>query len=102
MRRNQTDVERLLWSHLRSRQLNGLKFRRQFPIQRYILDFYCLTKKIAIELDGGQHNTDTGRVRDDERDALLARMNITVLRFWNNEIIENIDGVVEKILMPAK
>lgn len=102
LRKNQTDMERILWSHLRSRQLCGLKFRRQFPIQQYILNFYCPERRIAIELDGGQHNTDAYKIRDQERDMLLARMNIIVLRFWNNEIIENIDGVVAKILMTVK
>lgn len=99
LRKNQTDVERLLWSHLRNRQLFEFKFRRQFPVGKYILDFYCPEKSIAIELDGGQHNTDIHRVRDQKRDEFLAQMKISVVRFWNNEILENMDGVIEKILM---
>lgn len=95
LRNNATEVERLLWSRLKSSQLEGVKFRRQQPIERYIVDFISFEKKIAIELDGGQHSENTDY--DTYRDACLKANGFTVLRFWNNEVIENIDGVLEVI-----
>ena len=95
LRRDATDVERILWFALRDR-LPGWNFRRQHPIGRRIVDFACPERKLAIELDGGQHAL---RAEDDERRSLeLGQRGYSVLRFWNNEVLENLDGVLETIL----
>ena len=96
LRRNQTDAEKILWKHLRARQFCGLKFRRQYPIGNYIVDFVCLEKSIIIEVDGGQHSENE---KDKERDKWLKEEGFMVLRFWNNEVMKNIEGVLEKIRM---
>lgn len=85
----------MLWQHLRSRQLEGLKFRRQQPIDNYIVDFVCLEKRIIIEVDGGQHAVE--KEKDIERDNYLERNGFRVLRFWNNDVLTNIDGTLEVI-----
>jgi len=95
LRNNPTDVERLLWQHLRKRQMLGLKFRRQQPVDNYIVDFICLENKLVIEVDGGQHSSQ--QEEDRERDRDLERSGFKVLRFWNNEVLENMEGVLEKI-----
>ena len=95
LRNNSTDVERLLWRHLRNSQLDGVKFRRQQSIETYIVDFVSFDKKIVIELDGGQHSENTDY--DTQRDICLKANGFTVLRFWNNNVIENIEGVLEVI-----
>ena len=95
LRKAQTDAEGLLWYYLRDRQLGGHKFRRQQPIGNYIADFVCLSKKLIVELDGGQH--DEQRAYDRERDACLHEQGFRVLRFWNNEVIGNCHGVLERI-----
>lgn len=94
-RRVQTDTEKLLWHHLRARQLAGFKFRRQYPVRNYILDFYCIEKKLAVELDGSQHilNEDYDR----NRENALRSNGITVLRFWDNDVLQNMDGVLTRI-----
>jgi len=97
LRKRSTDVEIVLWRHLRAKQMEGLKFRRQQPIGDYIVDFVCFEKKIIIEVDGGQHAVET--VRDAERDDWLRNQGFTVLRFWNNEVLTNTEGVLEKIRM---
>ncbi len=95
LRKNFTDTERLLWRHLRAKQMEGYKFRRQEPIGGYIVDFVCQEKKIVIEVDGGQHSVE--RERDFERDNWLGGQGYKVLRFWNNEVLMNINGVLELI-----
>ena len=95
LRNNSTDVERLLWRHLKNSQLEGVKFRRQQPIETYIADFISFDKKIVIELDGGQHAENNDY--DMHRDACFIANGFTVLRFWNNDVIENIEGVLEVI-----
>ncbi len=95
LRKNLTDTERLLWKHLRARQLEGIKFRRQEPIGKFIVDFVSLEKQIVIEVDGGQHSVN--EQKDRERDKWLRNEGFKVLRFWNNEVLENIDGVLEVI-----
>ena len=95
LRKNMTDVERLLWLKIRSRQLLGYRFRRQHPIKNYIVDFVCLDSKLIIELDGGQHIDQHDY--DERRDKVLNQEGFEVLRFWNNEIIENLDGVLEVV-----
>src|SRR6185437_11052739 len=95
LRRDATDVENLLWRALRESGTRW-KFRRQHPIGRHIADFVCPARKLVIELDGGQH--DARAAADDARSAALAVHGYRVVRFWNNEVIENIEGVVMAIL----
>ena len=95
LRNNLTDAEHRLWQRLRNSQMEDVKFRRQQPIEKYIVDFVSFDKRIVIELDGGQH-AESGN-RDQQRDRCLAMNGFSVLRFWNNEIFENLDGVLEII-----
>jgi very-short-patch-repair endonuclease len=95
LRSNMTDAETHLWQHLRARQIIGLKFRRQHPAGKYILDFACIEAKLAIELDGGQHNE--LQMQDKLRTAWLESQEWMVLRFWNNEVLQNTEGVLEEI-----
>lgn len=95
LRTSSTDVENLLWRQLRRKQFAGLKFRRQQPIDNYIVDFVCFDKRVVIEVDGGQHASE--RDKDAERDGYLIRSGFKVLRFWNNEVLQNMDGVWEVI-----
>ncbi|SDW36973.1 DUF559 domain-containing protein [Nitrosomonas communis] len=95
LRKNQTDAEKLLWGLLRDYRFAGRKFRRQHPINRYILDFYCHELKLAIELEGGQHNEDTTQQYDEERTRLLNEQGIRLIRFWNNEVLQQTDSVLE-------
>jgi very-short-patch-repair endonuclease len=95
LRRDETDVERQLWHRLRNGQICAAHFRRQHPTGRYILDFYCPALALAIELDGGQHAQ--AGTRDRERDEWLRQQGVTVLRFWNSDVVENLDGVLEAI-----
>ena len=97
LRRNQTDAEQLLWSILRGRRFGNFKFRRQHPLGRMILDFYCHEAKLSIELDGGQHNTEEGRRRDGARTQEITSQGIRELRFWNYEVLEETDAVLEAI-----
>lgn len=95
LRKNQTDAEKLLWQHLRNRQMLGQKFRRQFPIDTYIVDFACLEVKLTIELDGGQH---TEQIEyDQRRTEQLQKRGFKVIRFWNNDVLQNTTGVLEAI-----
>ena len=95
LRRHQTDAERILWFRLRGRRLVGWKFKRQVPIDRFIADFVCADAKLIIELDGGQH---ADRMPQDERTRTLEAMGYLVLRFWNNDVMRNLEGVLETIL----
>jgi very-short-patch-repair endonuclease len=97
LRRASTDAEQKLWAHLRNRQLRGAKFRREHPIGPYIADFFCLEAKLIVEVDGGGHATEAQRRADAARAAYLENCGYRVLRFWNNEVIGNIDGVLERI-----
>ena len=97
LRRNQTDAEKTFWSHVRSKQFHGLKFFRQYSIGPYILDFYCPKLKLAIELDGGQHALDNNQEYDAARAEYLKIQGIEVIRFWNNDVLQNISGVLAKI-----
>lgn len=98
LRKNQTPWERKLWSEIRGRKISNLKFRRQFKIGKYITDFCCLDKMLIIELDGGHHNEDTIIIEDKIRQKYLEYNGYKVLRFWNNEIEENLEGVIARIL----
>jgi len=95
LRKKFTNTERVLWKHLRAKQMEGLKFRRQEPIGNYIVDFVCHEKRIIIEVDGGQHSTE--REKDNERDNWLKEQGYMVLRFWNNEVLTKLTGVLEVI-----
>jgi very-short-patch-repair endonuclease len=94
LRANQTDAETKLRNRIRNRQINGDKFVRQEPIGRYICDFVCREKLIVIEVDGGQHSES---VRDEVRDRYLRAQGYRVMRFWNNDVLSNIDGVLTVI-----
>ncbi|WP_408967383.1 endonuclease domain-containing protein [Oryzomonas sp.] len=87
----------MVWYGLCRRQLGGFCFRRQHPIERFVLNFYCSEAKPAIELDGGQHNEPDSKVRDKERTDFLAVCDIEVLRFWNNEVLSNLEAVLQQI-----
>ena len=94
LRIHQTDAEIRLWYRLRNRQIAGFKFVRQEPIERYVCDFMCRERKLVIEVDGGQHSE---AEKDTIRDQELAQNGYRVLRFWNNEVLGNIEGVLQTI-----
>jgi very-short-patch-repair endonuclease len=96
LRRNMTEAEKLLWSRIRRDQIDGLAFRKQVPVGDYIPDFACLAIKLVIEVDGGQH--DARKAEDDARTAVLENQGYRVLRFWNNEVLGNVDGVLQVIV----
>ena len=96
LRRHSTDAEKLLWRRLRSRQLGGAKFRRQHPIGPYVVDFFCSEQGLVIELDGGQYAIQAER--DARRDRWMESQGYRVLRFWNHELMANVDGVLRRIL----
>src|SRR3972149_10697414 len=97
LRKNQTDAEKKLWFLLRDRGFNGIKFRRQFSIGNYILDFYSSYYKLAIEADGGQHYTQEGIEKDEIRSRELQKMGIRILRLSDSDIFKNTDEVCELI-----
>ena len=94
MRKAQTDAERLLWSRLRNRGLAGYKFRRQYPVGGYIVDFLCMDRMLVVELDGGQH---LDNPEDEIRTRELERQGLRVIRFWNNQVLNETDSVLEAI-----
>ncbi len=96
LRRAETRAERLLWSRLRHRRLGGYKFRRQHSLGRYVVDFLCSERRLAVEVDGGQHAADVAR--DRLRTHWLEAQGLRVVRFWNNEVLENPDGVCSRLL----
>ncbi len=97
LRRNQTTPEDRLWYYIRDRRLNGIKFRRQYSIGLYVVDFYCPKARLVIELDGDSHFTPEAETYDQKRQALIEACNVRVLRFTNLEIMKNIEGVIELI-----
>jgi very-short-patch-repair endonuclease len=100
MRRGPTVAERRLWQALRSRQLAGVKFRRQSPIGAYIVDFVAPTARLIVEIDGGQHATESER--DRVRTRALEAEGYRLIRFWNNDVVENLDGVLQAIVESLK
>ena len=96
LRTNQTDAESRLWYHLRNRRFQGWKFRRQHILQGYIVDFVSLERKLVIELDGGQHAEQ--EAYDNQRTQVLEKDGFKVIRFWNNDVLTNLEGVLETIL----
>jgi len=97
LRRNMTDAEHRMWAILRRKAANGFRFRRQQPIGPYIADFYCPSAKLVIEMDGSGHAEELQAFHDEIRSRWLASRGIRVLRFWNNELNDNPDGVKEAI-----
>jgi very-short-patch-repair endonuclease len=97
LRANMTDAESRLWHALRRDQLNGFSFRKQHPIGPYTVDFYCSRLRLAVEVDGGQH-AEERRQTDDLRTQWLAEKGITVVRYWNNDVLSNLDGVLGNLL----
>ena len=97
LRQDLSDPERLIWAILRDRRFCGFKFRRQHPVKPYVLDFYCHERRVAIELDGGQHNSDGARRYDEQRSRFVESKGISVLRFWNHDVLEDTDAVLEAI-----
>ena len=95
LRSNQTDAERLLWQHLRNRQFRSQKFRRQQIIGPYVVDFVCLEARLIVEIDGGQHAARW--TEDAARTGFLEQQSFRVMRFWNNEVLTNIEGVLYAI-----
>jgi very-short-patch-repair endonuclease len=100
LRVHATDAETKLWLQLRGRRLQGWKFRRQVPMGRYVVDFFCLDAKLIIEVDGGQH--DANRAKDEARTRAIERLGYRVIRFWNNDVLQNTPGVLEQILLSLK
>jgi very-short-patch-repair endonuclease len=95
LRSHQTEAEQRLWYHLRAHRFMDLKFKRQKPVGRYIVDFICVERLLIIEVDGGQHAEQAGY--DQQRDAWLSGQGFIVLRFWNNEVMQQLEGVLEQI-----
>ncbi len=99
LRRNQTDAERALWAKVRNKQFFGIRFFRQYSIGPYIVDFYCPTVKLAVELDGGQHSRSDNREYDTIRSEYLRTQGIDVMRFWDNEVLLDIQSVLSKLVL---
>jgi len=100
LRKEQTEAEKRLWKALRDRGLEGLKFKRQVPIGSFIADFCCRERRLIVELDGGQHAEQVAY--DSWRTGLLEKRDYRVIRFWNEEVMTNLDGVLEAILMAVR
>jgi len=97
LRQNTTKAEQFVWQRLRSRQVENCKFRRQYSVDYYVLDFYCPELRLAIELDGESHNSDEAIAADQARQAAIAALGIRFLRFTNQEIYAHLDAVIERI-----
>ena len=89
-----TDAERAMWSQLRGRRFAGFKFKRQWTIGSYVVDFCCIERRLIIEIDGGQHRVE----RDAARTGVLNRAGYRVIRYWNNDVLGNLDGVLSDLL----
>jgi very-short-patch-repair endonuclease len=99
LRGQHTDAEQVMWRVLRNRRFLDLKFRRQHSFPPYILDFYCDDLKLAVELDGGQHNTDTGLSRDEGRSIYLRSRGVQVVRYWNHDVLGKLETVLEDLML---
>ena len=97
LRHNATDAERKLWQELRMMKQEGRHFRRQVPLAGYIADFACHGCKLVVELDGGQHNGDANAMQDRQRSEQLLRQGYRVVRFWNADVLTNLEGVIDTI-----
>ncbi|HSY86977.1 MAG TPA: DUF559 domain-containing protein [Verrucomicrobiae bacterium] len=100
LRKNLTDAERKLWRYLRRKQIEGHRFRRQVPIGPYYVDFLCLERRLIIEVDGGQHAD--RQAEDAKRTAWLENQGFRVMRCWNNEVLQNFEGVIGAILLALR
>ena len=98
LRQRETTAEKLLWDRLRRKKLHGLKFYRQVPIDRFVVDFYCPRQKLVVELDGKIHDQEDQRKHDEWREHLICEREITVLRFRNEKVLQDLDGVCARIL----
>ena len=98
LRRNSTEAEQRLWQHLRNRQLDGLKFRRQATVGHYVADFLCAEKRLIVELDGGQHSPEA----DAARTAQLEALGYRVVQFWNHDVLQNTEGVLQTMQKEAR
>lgn len=98
LRKDPTEAEALLWTQLRNRRLGGFKFRRQHPYEVFILDFYCKEARLGIEVDGGIHKIKSSVEYDQDRTEILEEEGVKIIRFWNSEVMNDLEGVVEKIL----
>lgn len=98
LRHQLTDAEKALWQRLRDKQLSGFRFRRQAPVGDYIVDFACFSPRLVIELDGGQHAQTAHQKHDAARTVWLESQGFRVIRFWNNDALQNTDGVVMEII----
>ena len=96
LRAEMTDAEKKLWRHLRARQIGGHYFRKQVEIDDYVVDFCCLKSRLVIEVDGGRHATQSAQ--DEHRTRVLNDQGYRVIRFWNNEVLQNTDGVLQEIV----
>ena len=97
LRQSETEAEQIIWSWLRAKKLKGVKFRRQEPVGIYVVDFVSFEKKLIIEIDGGQHNIEVNKANDEVRTEWLESQGFRVIRFWNNEVSSNLDGVITQI-----
>jgi len=98
LRKNMPKAEVILWTKLKGKELSGYKFRRQYSVEKFVIDFYCPKLKLAIELDGDSHYVEGADERDKERQKIIETFGIHFLRFNNREIHENIDGVLNKVI----
>lgn len=97
LRKNQTKAEAYMWQFLRRKQFHNIRFTRQYSVGPYILDFYSSKKRLGIEVDGGHHSEEQNIIADDKRSMYLQEHDITIIRFWNNEVLRNIEGVIETL-----
>lgn len=97
LRHNQTEAEKALWMQLRNKQFYGMKFFRQYSVGPYILDFYCPNMKLAVELDGGQHNQCESKEYDAVRSEYLKAQGIEVIRFWNHEVLLDMESILSEL-----
>ena len=102
LRRKMTKAEKVLWERLKEKKLDGYKFRRQHPILRFIVDYYCHKEKLIIELDGDSHNDEMQEQYDEERTKILTECGMKVIRFRNEEIFNEIESVIERIRMALR
>ncbi len=98
LRKNMTKAEVILWNVIRGKNLKDLRFRRQHPIAKFVVDFYCHEKKLVIELDGNVHDTEEAKEKDKLRSELLEQLGLKVIRFRNEEVLNNLKEVVKKII----
>lgn len=102
LRKKSTEAEKLVWQKIRNRQLLGLKFRRQYGIEKFVVDFYCPELKLSVEIDGVTHSSEEELRRDKERQSRIEEFGITLIRFTNLDVYQNLDGVLTAILIKAE